>query len=453
MIEFHGRLAAGTAAALIRRLEPFEPAWCEEPVAPECLDLLAEVKRSAPCPIAAGERLYTLADFYRLTALRAADVVQMDLAHCGGISAGKKIAAMAEAQDIAGRAPLLDRAGGPGRLPAFRREHAQLHDPGSVRRIRRALAKRPGRRLEPDQERRVRAGRRPGPGPRARRRGDRRASLRRPRVPQPVGRRLADAISPRTSETEGLIAIPVFRLALTGDFLNEAGSVAYGDAGLGLLVEPARRSLALHQRPGPAARMTRITGQRLYSLEVEPEHIQDVDGLVVLRPWVKKSTFAAGAGDLFVIGRSGAGYDKIDLAACTENGVAVFNAPLALNHSTASSALLFMLALAKRLSEQERIDAAGPLGPAGRGAGQRDPRPHARHRRPGPQRPRAGAAGRSVRDAGHRLFAARRARAGPIAGRRADLARGGAAPVRFREPALPADRGDPRDDRRRRARA
>jgi galactonate dehydratase len=100
MIEFHGRLAAGTASATIGRLEQFHPVWCEEPVAPECLDLLAEVKRSSACPIAAGERLYTQADFYRLTALRAVDVVQMDLAHCGGILAGKKIAAMAAAQDI-----------------------------------------------------------------------------------------------------------------------------------------------------------------------------------------------------------------------------------------------------------------------------------------------------------------------------------------------------------------
>ena len=60
-----------------------------------------------------------------------------------------------------------------------------------------------------------------------------------------------------------------------------------------------------------------------------------------------------------MIGRSGAGYDKIDLDACTENGVAVFNAPLALNHSTASSALLFMLALAKRLFEQDRLTRQG----------------------------------------------------------------------------------------------
>ncbi len=100
MIEFHGRLGAGTATAMIRRLERFQPAWCEEPVAPECLDLLAEIRRSAGCPIAAGERLYTQADFYRLTALRAVDIVQMDLAHCGGILAGKKIAAMAAPQDI-----------------------------------------------------------------------------------------------------------------------------------------------------------------------------------------------------------------------------------------------------------------------------------------------------------------------------------------------------------------
>lgn len=100
MIEIHGRLSAGSAIDVIRELEQFEPVWCEEPVAPECLDLLAEVKRATACPIAAGERLYTLADFARLTSLRAADVVQPDLAHCGGILMGKKIAALAAVQDL-----------------------------------------------------------------------------------------------------------------------------------------------------------------------------------------------------------------------------------------------------------------------------------------------------------------------------------------------------------------
>src|SRR5438094_209548 len=84
--------ASGGAIDILRKLQRFDPVWCEEPVVPESLDLLAEVKRSVQCPIAAGERLYTLADFSRLITLRAADVVQMDLVHCGGILAGKKMA-------------------------------------------------------------------------------------------------------------------------------------------------------------------------------------------------------------------------------------------------------------------------------------------------------------------------------------------------------------------------
>lgn len=146
----------------------------------------------------------------------------------------------------------------------------------------------------------------------------------------------------------------IFRVALTGDFLDESGVPAYGDAGLGLF--EGRPEVRWHFLTGLAP----VPGDgsywsRLYSLEVAPEHIRGVDGLIVLRPRVTRGTFAEGAGDLVVIGRSGAGYDKIDLAACTEHGVAVFNAPMALNHSTASSALLFMLALAKRLPEQERV--------------------------------------------------------------------------------------------------
>ncbi len=100
MIEFHGRLSATSAVRMIHRLEEYDPEWCEEPVAPECLDLLSDVKDQVDAPIAAGERLYALADFYRLMSLRAADVVQMDLAHCGGLAVGKKIAAFAEAQDV-----------------------------------------------------------------------------------------------------------------------------------------------------------------------------------------------------------------------------------------------------------------------------------------------------------------------------------------------------------------
>ena len=100
MIEFHGRLSAGCAVQMIRRLERFDPVWCEEPVPPESVELLAEVKRQVQVPLSGGERLYTLADFHRLIQLQAVDVLQMDIAHCGGLLISKKIAAMAAVQDM-----------------------------------------------------------------------------------------------------------------------------------------------------------------------------------------------------------------------------------------------------------------------------------------------------------------------------------------------------------------
>src|SRR5260370_36213095 len=115
MIEIHGRLAAGEAIRFIHRLASHNIVWCEEPVAPENLDLLKEVKASVQYPIAAGERLYTLADFARMITMRACDVVQMDIAHCGGLIAAKKTAALAAVQDIGGSP---DCSIGPGGVAA-----------------------------------------------------------------------------------------------------------------------------------------------------------------------------------------------------------------------------------------------------------------------------------------------------------------------------------------------
>jgi galactonate dehydratase len=100
MIEVHGRLSAGSAIEMGRRLIPYRPAWYEEPVSPYSLELMREVKEALPFPIAAGERLYMLEEFQRLVSLRACDLVQMDLAHCGGLGIGKKIAALCQANDL-----------------------------------------------------------------------------------------------------------------------------------------------------------------------------------------------------------------------------------------------------------------------------------------------------------------------------------------------------------------
>lgn len=148
--------------------------------------------------------------------------------------------------------------------------------------------------------------------------------------------------------------MPPFHVAFTGDFLDENSQPAYGDSGaLALSLHPKITTRYLTEyspQPGAAD-----FWQQFYSMEITPDALQGVNGLVVLRPWIRSSAFAEGAEDLVAIGRSGAGYDKIDIDACTENDVVVFNAPLALNHSTASSALTFMLALAKRLPAQDRV--------------------------------------------------------------------------------------------------
>ena len=100
MIEIHGRLGAAEAIRFINRLEGLNVVWCEEPVAPESVELLREVKQRTTLPLSSGERLYAMPDFARLVSLHAADVVQMDVAHCGGIAAAKKIAALAATQDM-----------------------------------------------------------------------------------------------------------------------------------------------------------------------------------------------------------------------------------------------------------------------------------------------------------------------------------------------------------------
>jgi phosphoglycerate dehydrogenase-like enzyme len=149
-----------------------------------------------------------------------------------------------------------------------------------------------------------------------------------------------------------------FRIALTGDYLDEDGQSAYGELGWSTWdgVPFLRYRFLTEQAP---RRGDPTYWERFYSMEVTAEQLVGIEGLVVIRPWVRAEAFGDDAQDLVVIGRSGAGYDKIDLEACTANDVAVFNAPLALNHSTASSALMFLLVLAKKLPQQERIARQG----------------------------------------------------------------------------------------------
>jgi len=100
LVEMHGRFNPVTAVEMARELARFQPGWYEEPVPPENLVALKKVAEAiAPLgvPVATGERMHTAYEFRELFELQAADIIQPDITHYGGLSNTKKLAAWAEA--------------------------------------------------------------------------------------------------------------------------------------------------------------------------------------------------------------------------------------------------------------------------------------------------------------------------------------------------------------------
>ena len=100
-VDFHGRVHKPMAKVLAKKLEEFDLMFIEEPVLCENMEEFKEIRRCANIPIATGERLFTKYDFKRLLQTGGVDIIQPDLSHAGGITEVKKIAAMAEAYDVA----------------------------------------------------------------------------------------------------------------------------------------------------------------------------------------------------------------------------------------------------------------------------------------------------------------------------------------------------------------
>ena len=93
----HGQLTTSSAIRIAQMLEPYYPFWFEEPVSLENVDEMARVASHTSIPIATGERLLTKYEFVEIFQKQAAQIIQLDVGHCGGILESKKIASMAEA--------------------------------------------------------------------------------------------------------------------------------------------------------------------------------------------------------------------------------------------------------------------------------------------------------------------------------------------------------------------
>jgi len=100
MVDAHGTLSVAEARRFCAAAAELELRFVEEPVASDDRAGLAEVRRSSPLPIAAGESESSCFDFAELLERRAIDVLQPDLAIAGGFSEGQRIAALAWANRL-----------------------------------------------------------------------------------------------------------------------------------------------------------------------------------------------------------------------------------------------------------------------------------------------------------------------------------------------------------------
>jgi galactonate dehydratase len=100
-LDFHGRVHRPMAKQLAKALEPLGLLFIEEPLLSENPEGLRQIAELVSTPIALGERLFSRWDFKPFLASGLVDIIQPDLSHAGGLSECRRIAAMAEAYDVA----------------------------------------------------------------------------------------------------------------------------------------------------------------------------------------------------------------------------------------------------------------------------------------------------------------------------------------------------------------
>ncbi|WP_340261224.1 mandelate racemase/muconate lactonizing enzyme family protein [Roseobacter sp. HKCCA0882] len=100
MVEFHSMWQLTPAIRIARALQPYQTYWHEDPIRMDNFAALSRYAQESPAPVCASETLHGIGAFRDLLASQAAGVVMLDLSWCGGLTAARKIAAMAEAEKL-----------------------------------------------------------------------------------------------------------------------------------------------------------------------------------------------------------------------------------------------------------------------------------------------------------------------------------------------------------------
>jgi galactonate dehydratase len=95
-VDMHGRYDVGTAKRVAKELEPFRLVWLEEPVPPDNIDAMRDVRQSTHTPICCGENIYLRWGFREYLEKQAVDIIMPDVQKCGGLMEARKIADFAQ---------------------------------------------------------------------------------------------------------------------------------------------------------------------------------------------------------------------------------------------------------------------------------------------------------------------------------------------------------------------
>lgn len=95
-VECHSYWNLPTAIRIADALSEFNIKWLEDPIQVDYADNLCALRQKVSVPILASERLFTRQQYLPVLQGHGADVVMVDLSWTGGLSEGKKIAALAD---------------------------------------------------------------------------------------------------------------------------------------------------------------------------------------------------------------------------------------------------------------------------------------------------------------------------------------------------------------------
>lgn len=128
-----------------------------------------------------------------------------------------------------------------------------------------------------------------------------------------------------------------FRVALTADFFQGDGHPKYPMFDLSVLDRVKGVEYAPFNEHSP---------------EIQPEQLNDVQGVIVLTPCVTKESLKQ-SDNLLAVGRFGVGYDSVDVAACTEAGVCLFITAGAVDRPVAEATVGWMIALSHHMRAKD----------------------------------------------------------------------------------------------------